>query len=127
VRKLLALGFAFLFLLGSLLPRSNFRELEKIPSMINHFEHHKKVFDKNLTFAAFLLLHFSPGTDHNEPSHQTELPLQNGIVASFAFTLPQHFSLAASLSEMAIQHFKPFSASYQFQYTSAWFQPPQVA
>jgi len=95
--------------------------------MINHFQHHKQAFDKNLTFASFLLLHFSPGTDHHEPSHATELPLQNGVAATFLFTLPQHFNLATSLSHMAISHFKPFSASYQFQYTSAWFQPPQAA
>lgn len=127
MKKMLSLVFLGYFLLGSFLPRSNFRELEKIPSMILHFEHHKRAFDKDLTFTGFLILHFSPDSEHSEPAHETELPLHNGVVASFLFTLPQVPQVEASFHEFAVKHFKPFSINYQFQYAANWFQPPQSA
>ncbi len=127
MKKLLYLAFIAYFIVGSMLPGSNFKELAKVPSMISHFEHHKNVFDKDLTFTGFLLLHFSPSSDHSEPSHETELPLHNGVVASFVCTIPQEPAMQASVQEFAIKHFKPFSINYTFEYTSNWFQPPQSA
>ncbi len=109
------------------MPRSNFRELEKIPSMISHFQEHKGKTAGNLTFSEFLVLHFSLASDHHEPSHETELPLHNGVAALFLFTLPAQWYFDASPGELAIKHFKPFSVSYHFLYASAWFQPPQQA
>ncbi|MEQ8685600.1 MAG: hypothetical protein RIE86_09910 [Imperialibacter sp.] len=127
MKSLLSLVFVGYFIVGSVLPRSNFKELEKVPSMLAHYEHHKNAFDKDLTFPEFLVLHFSLSSDHSEPSHETELPLHNGVVASFLFTIPQAPDLQASVQEYAVKHFKPFSINYQFQYTSNWFQPPQSA
>lgn len=110
-----------------MLPRSNFRELEKVPSMILHFQHHKRVFDKDLSFAGFLVLHFSPGSEHDEPAHETELPLHNGVVTSFLFTLPELTPTSGVMEEFAVKHFKPFCINYQFQYSPSAFQPPRQA
>lgn len=107
------------------MPRSNFRELEKIPSMFSHFQEHKRKTAGEFTFMEFMVLHFSVGSEHHEPVHETDLPLHGGVTTSFAFMLPSQFSISKSLEEFAIKHYKPFSINYQFQYASAWFQPPQ--
>ena len=95
--------------------------------MLAHFYEHKSKTATDFTFSEFLILHFSPGSSHHEPSHETELPLHNGVAASFLFTIPSQWSFNATFEELANKHFKPFSVNYHFLYTSTWFQPPQQA
>lgn len=68
--------FAFFFLLMGFVPRADYEELAKLPSLIEHFEYHQAKEDKSISFFDFLSMHYNDASEDNDESHN-ELPFHN--------------------------------------------------
>lgn len=67
---------ALLILIKAVLPAMDTAELAKLPLLFDHFLEHRKT-DSNLTFTAFLALHYAD-VKHHEEDHSTHSQLPFG-------------------------------------------------
>ncbi len=120
---------AFYFSLGSLLPRADFSQLGKIPSVIRHYQLHQQIAHdqgKAFSWLTFVAEHFvhtdSHEHDDGEHSHQ-KLPLKH-LTAFDYIILPQSglFPLEAALyvAKLAPNH----SSWHPAAYADSIFRPP---
>lgn len=66
-------GLAVFFLLSSFLPGFG-EELKKLPSLVNHYQHHLEEHEP-ISFIAFLKLHYDSDSAHNTDEEHEDLPL----------------------------------------------------
>lgn len=128
VAKILALYF----LLGGLMPGSDFAQIGKLASLLKHYQLHQQMASqegKTLAFSTFLAAHFwQPGDhQHNDggQSHQ-DLPLKNVHVFSHILSEPTRFQLSSPLMGLA-QHGFDHNNIQPAAYSGAIFRPPIVS
>lgn len=107
-------------------------ELTRLPELLNHFEWHKKVSHGQMTFFAFLQLHYGTGSKHaqnppeSEKQDHASLPSLSGH-SLHSYVLPS-FSLE-SPDQPLITEFQEipdfyWNNLYSFQHQSSLLNPP---
>lgn len=126
MNRFISCFLAFYFVLGSLLPASDFEEFGKIGAMLHHFEEHQIRSNFKLDFIEFLRLHYDDVKHHKSENH-TQLPLKQHtfhIVQYFAFEKIQLHTKALSYSFRVSYPFKNEQSIFNTPHT-VW-QPPKI-
>lgn len=114
------------FLLSSLLPGFG-AEFQKIPSLVNHYQHHLE--DHETTgFLDFLVLHYDSESNHNKTESHEDLPLFQG--ASSVFYAIPHEPFSANISPLAsavVSNKVLIENHYAYAPIGSLFQPPKKA
>lgn len=131
--KLATQILAFYFLLGSLLPGTDFSQLKKAPAIWKHYQLHRQLAAEaghEASFSGFLSSHFlTPGShQHNDggQSHE-DLPLKSVHVLSPVLpsgSIPFPLRPLPVFYNPAAAHGGPFSGAL---YAHAVFRPPIVS
>jgi hypothetical protein len=127
VRTIVALLLSLLLFLGSLFPHTDVEEVYKIPQLIAHYQQHKAATPTGLGFWDFLVMHYSPGSEHAKTPHEgVEIPMYSHVLPGLVFivTFPVIFSLLH-----VVRLLPPRVASYQNRYAYLFslslLEPPQ--
>ncbi|MCB9276632.1 MAG: hypothetical protein H6564_21550 [Lewinellaceae bacterium] len=130
--KFAAKILAFYFLLGGLMPGSDFGQLGKMEELLQHFRLHRQMAaqqGQTLSFATFVAAHFWQPNNHKHhdggQSHQ-ELPLKCIHAFSQAFSGHTPFQLACTLPRAGNQ-FLTESLLLPAGYAGAIFRPPMFS
>jgi len=129
MRKPISFFFALVILFEATLPGMEVAELNKIPALISHFQHHQKQ-DNTISFLDFIILHYNspdhhdqdPVTHHNLPfsdHHSHNCQLQQAI-----FTLPDHGTPPTPECRLVKSNTLYTTPGEIFVYSSIW-QPPR--
>lgn len=132
VNVFVSIALVILFLFKGLVPGMDFScELQKLPNLFEHYEHHKKCHDDTLW--TFLIDHYlnGEGKDKTEHSHEAEhekLPLHGSHNCSYVavfYAIVPHFSLIAP--DFNVQpKVGYYHSSFPSQFLDSLFQPPRV-
>ena len=117
--------FSGWFLLGSFMPGNDAEELAKVPSLIHHFQEHKRL-DGLTDFISFLKEHYNetlPGGDEHK-----DLPFAKHLQPCLIFILPSVSGLAEpSVAYFLLpKHYPDFEPSLLTAFGETW-QPPRLA
>jgi hypothetical protein len=112
------------FLLGSFLP-SNIAEFSKLPSLINHYQHHLEEHEQ-ISFVDFLVMHYDAESQHlNDESHD-DLPLFQVVSNNFVANTQELF-----FWQLVVPEIKRLTVSsmrenhYAYLPSETLFQPPR--
>lgn len=129
--RALAHMLALYMLLGSLFPGSDFSQLSRIPSLLDHFAQHREMAnqkDDQLSFLQFVRMHFyqtNQHADHSGEHDHQNLPLQSiSLHLEFtisAFSLPE-ISCPFTETQSAFAYQAPQGSNY----AATFLQPPIV-
>jgi hypothetical protein len=132
VKKIIAITLSFQILLGSLFPRIDATELAKIGELIEHYQEHKSSENQDLSFVDFLIMHYSPSSNHTKTakhSHQN-LPNFNSHNAVISYCEP---TFKANIPTFEA-NFKPYSEPnftwqnlYHFSISRTLLNPPKFS
>ncbi len=123
--KYITIFYAFYTLFAGLIPAGDLKELVKTNTLFQHLKEHRLAQNQDLSFLKFLLIHYGPGENHRDQSHQEKLPWkdQNHVsvifmIRNFCYYVPEY------------QHFaqvKPIFDTENYQYLSdlSFFNPPK--
>ncbi|HQU60388.1 MAG TPA: hypothetical protein PLU64_14385 [Saprospiraceae bacterium] len=130
--KLVAKILALYFLLGGLMPGSDFSQIGKLSSLLEHYQLHRQIAQhegKELAFTSFLAAHFWQPTDHQHndggQSHQ-DLPLKNVHVFSHILSEPTPLQLSLPIMGLALHGFEHNNIQ-PASYSGAISRPPIVS
>ncbi len=129
MRTIVALLLSLLLFLGSLFPHTDVEEVYKIPHLIAHYQQHKAAAGADLGFWDFLVLHYSPDSEHAKTPHQgVKIPMYNHLLPGLVFivTLPVVFSLLRAVS-LPAPRVAPYRNTYAYLFSFSLLQPPQPA
>jgi hypothetical protein len=125
-KKCVLLYLGILFFLSSLLP--NFTEqLQKLPSLLNHYAHHQAEHEVS-DFASFLFLHYGDQSAHKSEENHEDLPLfqmSNFATLLIMQELPVFAFIPQDITQVPHQHF--LDQTYSFTRIGGIFQPPRLA
>lgn len=127
--RVLAPLLALYMLLGSLFPGSDFSQLSRIPSLLDHFSQHRELAaqsDEQLSFLEFIQIHFYQTSKHadvpGEHDHQN-LPLQTISVhldfTYYSFSLPE-----ICCPDLGVEPIFTYQAPEGSNHASTLLQPP---
>jgi hypothetical protein len=129
IRKLKMVAFSFvgsLFLLSSLMPGFS-EQVNKLPSLVNHYRHHLEEHG-TVSISEFISLHYSDDSRHKQEEDHQDLPLFQ-ISPSNIVALQQDFyvfqleaPVAAPIELARVKH-----NLYSFRKPGGIFQPPKFA
>ncbi len=112
--------------IGSLLPGFS-NQLNKLPSLVNHYKHHVEEHG-DISISEFISLHYIDDSAHKEEEDHQDLPFfqmstTSLVAVSHEFEIV-HPSLPA-LNTFELGFYKP--NHYSFQDSESIFQPPRLA
>jgi hypothetical protein len=127
--KLATAILALFFLITGFIPRADYAELSKLPTLLTHYDFHVSSGDKSMSFLAFLNLHYNDTTHNEDGTNHDDLPFHHhdqcagGILISTISTL--HFSF---INTTNIEFFFQFSHTNVFMnaYFGNIWQPPCI-
>jgi hypothetical protein len=113
-------------LMASVLPKGNTMELVKVPSMVKHLQSHVTVDGLASNFLESLILHYSLGSDHYEPSHEDELPFVGVYFSGSPYVFNKFEVVLSTLPRTIDIHQKAVNNLYSLLQSSFLLQPPRV-
>jgi len=119
--------FAIFILIGSLLPSSDFHELSKISSLLQHYQEHTARTAQSLEFLDFLKMHYTCA-DKKESENHDNLPFKqmgNSPYDYFVSTTVFH-EAETFLVFTPVKHFVHLDLALSGQFTGSIWQPPQT-
>lgn len=127
--KLATAILALFFLMTGLIPRADYAELSKLPTLLSHYDFHVANEDKTMSFLTFLHLHYNDKSHGEDDSNHDDLPFHHheqcagGILISTISTL--YFSF---INNTQIDFFFQFSHTNVFlsAYFGSIWQPPCI-
>jgi hypothetical protein len=75
--KLVTTILALFFLVTGFVPRADYAELSKLPTLIQHYQFHQQHEDAAISFFDFLQKHYTDNSSDNDDAAHEELPFQN--------------------------------------------------
>jgi len=119
--------FIVFIFLGSLLPNSDFHELSKISSLLQHFQELATKTNNQLGFIDFLKMHYAC-SDEKETEKHNNLPFkQMGNSAYDYFVSTPVFQCQQTLLVFTPEkHFIHSDLIISGQFTGSIWQPPQI-
>jgi hypothetical protein len=119
----LLLGF---FLVSSLLPGFG-TEFKKLPSLVNHYQHHLEDHE-SVGFIEFLALHYDSESEHTKSESHEDLPLFQGAASVFYAIAHEPFNLRMVPPTNNKEALKVLPENlYAYAPVGALFQPPKQA
>lgn len=107
---------------------THFVELAKLPLLYSHYLEHKKE-EKNLSFSAFLALHYNTNSGHSDSKH-SNLPFKSNnenTVVSFPMPLNElTLEVSHAYDIISIPLFFFYKSKYTFHFLTAIWQPPRI-
>ncbi|MDQ3289994.1 MAG: hypothetical protein M3Q05_01760 [Bacteroidota bacterium] len=119
--------FAVFIFIGSLLPNSDFHELSKISTLLQHYQEHKGRTTNPLSFLDFLKMHYACA-DNNTSDNHDNLPFKHMGNSAYDYFV----STPVLQSEETFQVFMPEKHYVHLnfvlpgQFTGSIWQPPQT-
>lgn len=115
-----------MFLVSSLMPGFT-EQLNKLPSLVNHYRHHVEEHDTT-SFAEFISIHYGDNSSHRNEEDHGDLPFYQ-ISGTVMLVLVQEFPIVnlELASNPAIEHTSYKDQSYSFKKSGGIFQPPRLA
>lgn len=119
----LLLGF---FLLNSLLPGFG-AEFQKLPSLVNHYQHHLEEHEA-VDFMEFLAIHYNGESKHTQDESHEDLPLFQGAANTFHAIAHEPFNVKITPPVNAAVNTKLLPENhYAYAPIGSLFQPPKQA
>ncbi len=126
VKKAISIFFLAIYLLST----TQLGELLKLPILVHHFVEHKTE-NKNLSFLAFLEIHYAHGSPHDaDYDKDMKLPfktISHSNIASISFCTPipnfKHNPIVYFQSNK--QQFSAYSFTYSSAFLSSIWEPPK--
>jgi hypothetical protein len=108
-----------------MLPEQSIAELNKIPSLIQHYNHHKTEHAEVISFVDFLALHYGNST-HNKEEDHGDLPFFDSLCTCLLFvhTVQQQVYFASTFIVPLVSF--ELSNNYHLLHHESIFQPPKA-
>jgi hypothetical protein len=105
-------------------------DVARIPSLIEHYNHHTKEETPDISFLDFVLLHYA-SNDNSNDIHHDSLPLKHGndvghIHLISAFTIPD-YQFGFSVQSAEISYIVSYTQFVPNNNLDAIFQPPKFS
>lgn len=123
MRVAVIIGAIWFQAIAFLIPQGDINQLSALPSLYSHYNNHQ-LQQEGISFTDFIILHYSPDSEHNDPGHHADLPFfQTAVAGMFmpAFFFPQLEPGAQMISERP----SIYRDLYQFEFINLSFQPPR--
>ena len=128
MKTITCLLFAFYFLLGGILPASDFEELAKIGNLVRHYQTHLQRTQGQMTFGRFIRMHYDE-VAHQQTENHDQLPFKHHSCHCMPFYTFQ--SNAIQLPKVffpSIQQHLPYYSNIRIShYSASVWQPPRFA
>lgn len=117
---------ALFTLFSAVLPGQGMGELQKIPMLIGHYQHHLQEHDGDqLSFTAFLWMHYGDSSSHKTEESHDDLPLFHQCCACQFFIAEELFVFSVASNTEDPTHPEHLFDPYFHQPYNAIFQPPR--
>ncbi len=125
-----AIFLSVFILLGSLLPKGDALQLVKVGELLKHYQMHKALEKEDLSFLAFLSMHYSATSKHTKTAKHSHSHLPSlDSQAVHAFVLPAFHQIALVfkpiVKDFTDAHFV-WKNLYRFSMTSTLLNPPRL-
>ncbi|MFZ7115390.1 MAG: hypothetical protein ACO1G9_08450 [Bacteroidota bacterium] len=122
---------AIFLLVVHLFTATELYQLLKFPLLIEHFREHKQQ-DSNLSFYAFLKMHYAESIIHDDHDHDMKLPFKTdqGCINTSITAIESypHFEMHLKPSNNPTKIFFPYRESFlPSSFLSSIWQPPKVS
>jgi hypothetical protein len=124
--KYTGIWFLLLLVLGQAIKPDLIEQLQKVPLLVKHYQHHLVDEGENIGFLAFIKMHYNEQSQHtNEEDHQ-QLPFFNHcsnyciVLLHYLFEWPLFIPSVTAISQNDY-----FCNFYHFVSLSGIFQPPR--
>lgn len=112
-------------MLSGFLPEQSVAELNKLPSLVQHYFHHQQEHDAGISVIDFIAMHYGESEHTKEENHE-DLPLFHSLCTCLLFVHVSDNQLFQPLVfAQAITH-ADFQDAYFFLSHRAIFQPPKA-
>lgn len=126
MKSLVAVLMASFLFLASLLPMSATGEFSKIPAFIDHYNYHKAQASGDFDMIDFIVMHYSIGSQHEEPVHETALPLFGSQVSGLQLFMPNLFSFDFTDIPQGVSYTSFYANFYDSLDLGLLIQPPRI-
>jgi hypothetical protein len=128
MKEYTSLLLSLLLFLGSLFPQTDVEEVFKIPQLLPHYLEHKQTAQLDFDFLDFLILHYSPGSDHAQTPHpSTNIPMHNHVMTGMAFIMPDLLQVDLYTFNPCTIYQSIYKNTYSYVFAYSFLQPPQHA
>lgn len=128
MKEYTSLLLSTLLFLGSLFPQTDVEEVFKIPQLLPHYLEHKHTAQADFDFLDFLILHYSPGSDHAQTPHpSTNIPMHNHVMTGMAFIIPGLLQLDLYTFDPCPIYQSIYKNTYAYLFSYSFLQPPRIA
>jgi hypothetical protein len=128
LRKSAIYIMALFTLCTAILPGQGMAELQKIPMLIGHYQHHLEEHDGDqLSFTSFLWMHYGDSSKHKTEESHEDLPLYHQCCACQFFIGEERLEFLAIGRSETPSHSEHLSDTYFHQSFSVIFQPPRFS
>jgi len=114
---------------STLAPFSDGTEIERFSRLIEHFQEHQQ--REEISFVNFLLLHYSPFSEHSSSNDHHSLPFHSPLTSAHNSTTIYVPVLAGCIITTPLQTFQTFlpalPRSHAFLLYTSIFQPPKIS
>ena len=110
---------------GSLLPGFS-NQLNKLPSLVNHYKHHVEEHG-DITISTFIALHYNENSSHRSEENHQDLPffqMSTTSLVAVSHEFEMVHPVLPTINAFEIGYYKP--NHYSFQDCGSIFQPPRV-
>ncbi len=127
-RKPIICTMALFTLFSAVLPGQGIAELQKVPMLIEHYQHHIQEHDgAQLSFTDFLWMHYSNSSSHKTEESHEDLPLYHQCCACQFFIAEERLEFVAVGRSETPAPTEHLPDKYFHQPYSAIFQPPRFS
>jgi hypothetical protein len=128
MKEYTSLLFSILLFLGSLFPQTDVEEVFKIPQLLPHYLEHKQSAQSDFNFIDFLIMHYTPGSEHAQAPHpSTNIPMHNHVMTGMAFIMPDLLQLDLHTVNFCTAFRTVYKNTYSYLFSYTFLQPPRLA
>lgn len=113
------------FLLSGFLPEQSLHELNKIPTLVQHYFHHTRVEKETISFTEFMLMHYGD-SEHKKQENHEDLPLYNHTCGCHLFVHEEIITSEPVLSQEKTIQRNHLAGEYFLIQAKGIFQPPKA-
>jgi hypothetical protein len=129
MKQIIAVLLSILLLGGSLLPKVDAFQLAKVGELVKHYKEHRRTEKTNLSFMAFLQMHYSATSKHTKTAKHSHAQLPSFDSQVGNVFLPSFQSISLVFKPIVM----PFVAStfnwqnfYHFALVASFLNPPRI-
>lgn len=128
LKKVFSILFASLFMLSAMLPGQGISELNRLSSLIKHYQHHKiDEHEPQLSFADFLVMHYDDHSSHRNEENHDDLPLYHHCCNCQFFITEKIAVIHFDTQHNPITYSLHLQNHYEYNNCNSIFQPPKFS